>query len=388
MQLTALGERIVVDTSVLPDSRRRELAELWERCFDATDADGRSAHARPPADIVLATSDVASLHPAPRARSVDVTAWEGAPYRLSRAVTRVALGKATGRHLLFHAAAVALPNGSVLVLVGPSGAGKTTAATALGRSYGYVTDESVAIRSDASVAAYPKPLSVIGSSRYCRKMEISPSDAGLLQASEPLRLGRVVLLARDPQHTGPPDVEPVDLLDAVTTASVQTSGLVALEQPLQRLAESLVTLGPAVRLRYREISDCVNLVPELMDEQPIVERPRWTHHPVRPLDPTEEQRGGATQAGAFPAWKRAPYVDAIDSAGRVVVLHDHNITLLDGVGASTWLAASNFSTMEELVVAASFVHGPHPDPQSRVVEAVAQLEQAGLLLRLSLSPAR
>ncbi len=65
-----------------------------------------------------------------------------------------------GEALMLHASAVALDDGRVIGFVGPSGRGKTTASQALGRTYGYVTDETLAIRADGSVVAYPKPLSI------------------------------------------------------------------------------------------------------------------------------------------------------------------------------------------------------------------------------------
>ncbi|MGL1701453.1 hypothetical protein ACSTH3_00245, partial [Vibrio parahaemolyticus] len=48
----------------------------------------------------------------------------------------------------------------MLALVGPSGAGKTTAVRVLGGHFAYVSDETIGIARDLTVADYRKPLSI------------------------------------------------------------------------------------------------------------------------------------------------------------------------------------------------------------------------------------
>ena len=70
------------------------------------------------------------------------------PYVLSREITRLGLTRLRGRVTLLHAAALADADGRAVVLVAPSGGGKSTATSVLGQRLGYVTDESVVLRGD------------------------------------------------------------------------------------------------------------------------------------------------------------------------------------------------------------------------------------------------
>src|SRR5215207_3950639 len=85
---------------------------------------------------------------------------EALAQRITSEITTGAINALRGEALMLHASAVALDDGRVVGFVGPSGRGKTTAAEVLGRAYGYVTDETLAVRVDGSVVAYPKPLSI------------------------------------------------------------------------------------------------------------------------------------------------------------------------------------------------------------------------------------
>ena len=72
-----------------------------------------------------------------------------------------ALKATAGRRINLHAGGVADESRRVLAVVGPSGTGKTTATLALARRLGYVSDETVSIDPDGTVAPHPKPLSVV-----------------------------------------------------------------------------------------------------------------------------------------------------------------------------------------------------------------------------------
>lgn len=68
---------------------------------------------------------------------------------LSPAVTQGAMAARASQLLMLHAAALARPDTvATAVLAGPSGAGKTTVATALGRHFAYLTDETVGVLPD------------------------------------------------------------------------------------------------------------------------------------------------------------------------------------------------------------------------------------------------
>ena len=81
--------------------------------------------------------------------------WDRCCASLSIDVTLAALAQRAGELLLLHAAGLAAPDGGgVVVLVGPSGRGKTTAARVLGRHFRYVSDESIGIDTDGTVLPY------------------------------------------------------------------------------------------------------------------------------------------------------------------------------------------------------------------------------------------
>ena len=129
---------------------------------------------------------------------------------LSQQVTLAAIEAARGRAWMLHAAGIATPDGQVVVLVGPSGRGKTTASRALGAVYGYVSDETIAIDDDGRVWPYRKPLSVI-EDPAAPKTQLPPSALGLQPLPDAeLRVAAVVLLDRDPSHPEAPTVEVTD----------------------------------------------------------------------------------------------------------------------------------------------------------------------------------
>src|SRR5690606_11574012 len=122
----------------------------------------------------------------------------------------------TGELLMLHAAALAHPKtGATAVFVAPGNTGKTTLCRALGPSRSYVTDETVGVRRDGAVVAYPKPLSLRRPDGVGIKDEAAPGDVGLPRPRVQLWLAGIVLLRRDPDEVGVPVVEELPLLDAV-----------------------------------------------------------------------------------------------------------------------------------------------------------------------------
>src|SRR4029450_12926385 len=115
-----------------------------------------------------------------------------------------------GQTVMLHAAGLSAEDGSVLALVAASGRGKTTAAVTLARhGLGYVTDETVAIRANGQVVPYPKPLSfVAGGDSGGPKRQHSPDDLGMRGLPAELRLARLVVVDRVPQHAAEPGPEP------------------------------------------------------------------------------------------------------------------------------------------------------------------------------------
>ena len=181
---------------------------------------------------------------------------------LSSHLTLEAIGARFGELWMLHACAVADPvTGATAVLVAPSGTGKTTAAVALGRHFGYLTDETAAICADGTLVPYPKPLSVLVDGRG-PKGQHSPTELGLLAAPARPLLAAVALLDRT--GTGAPRVEAVRTVAALPALAEQTSALQLHERPLHMVAEHLHRTGGLRRITYREADDLVAVVAELI----------------------------------------------------------------------------------------------------------------------------
>lgn len=183
------------------------------------------------------------------------------------AVTTAALAAAAGDLLLLHAAAVAdLATGATVVLAGVSGSGKSTASRLLGQTFGYLTDETVALDAELGLHPYPKPLSLFPPGRRWGKEQHSPASLGLQRAPETLHLAGVLLLQRAEDGPASPELIPIPVVDAVVMLGEHTSYLSALDHPLHRLADLARTGTYAVR--YRSAEDLVPVVRDLMAMTP------------------------------------------------------------------------------------------------------------------------
>ena len=255
LPIDALGTIIRIDGSALTDEAWAATQEVW--------ADARAARpAATPAETVTA-------HGAIPVESMLAS--------LSINVTLAALRCRAGDVLLLHAAGLATPDGRVVVLVGPSGRGKTTVSRILGREFAYVSDESVAITADGVVLPYRKPLSVIENGGPI-KAQRSPHELGLLPLPDaPLRLAALVLLDRDDvSHV--PSIEQVDLAEGIVSLAEQASYLGRMPQPLQTIARHVDALGGVHRLRY---SDASTLAPSISKFASVEWTPREPGGPTR-----------------------------------------------------------------------------------------------------------
>lgn len=262
--LGALGVRVVVDTR---GNRAAELAEALRLAWAWCPSDTLTGE---PLHIEAMLDDdpriVAAAQEAGRLADTDARAVLG---WLSSAVTTAAITARAGQLVMLHGCAVADPGGgATVVLVGPSGAGKTTAATTLGRRWAYVTDETVALRADGSVLPYPKPLSVLRGPAHLGKDQLAPAELGLVRPGDGLRLASILLLERTdggPDHAA---VEPVPTVQALALLGEQSSFLAELDRPLQQLAALVGSTGGVARVRYREAASLVDVVAGLLGERP------------------------------------------------------------------------------------------------------------------------
>jgi hypothetical protein len=182
--------------------------------------------------------------------------------RLSSALTLKAIELQHGRMLLLHACALADPHtGNAVVLIAPSGTGKTTAAIALGKQLGYLTDETAAIGVDDVVFPYPKPLSVIVK-EAAPKHQISASALGLMHAPDRSRVTGMALLQRVDTEQAP-RTQVVPTLEALAAVAAQSSAIQLLPRPLHLLAELFGRIGGVRRITYHEIGDAAPLIRKL-----------------------------------------------------------------------------------------------------------------------------
>lgn len=225
----------------------REVRRAWERCLVAPDAE--PAEPELSLDLRLETDDDAAVR----------VVVDG----LTTQLTRDALALRVGELWLLHACAVADPGtGATIVLVAPSGTGKTTAARTLGQRWSYLTDETAAIDAEGRLTPYPKPLSLLVDGRR-PKDQLSPSELGLLPAVEDPRLAAIALLDRDPDVVGV-EVSEVPMVEGLALLAEQTSSLHLLPRPLHHVAGIVGRVGGLRRLRYAEAADLHDVVAELL----------------------------------------------------------------------------------------------------------------------------
>ena len=296
---------------------------------------------------------------------------------LSQQVTLAAIESARGRAWMLHAAGIATPEGQVVVLVGPSGRGKTTAARAVGAVYGYVSDETIAIDAEGRVWPYRKPLSVI-EDPAAPKTQRPPSALSLQPLPDAeLRVAAVVLLDRSPEHPEVPVVEVTDLGDALEGLVSQTSFLHDQPAALRFIAALATATGGIRTVKYREAASLPSVIPDLVGPSLPIELPPRPEH-IRPeTDP----------ADSGPRFSRVHVADevAVTDPDRVAILsiseqRQGHVTLLDGIAPAVWRAADG-ATLRQLHDAAVSAYGEpdNIDAGTAVLLAVGMLLDTGLL---------
>lgn len=295
-------------------------------------------------------------------------------YAISVLVTLEALRATAGTRLNIHAGGVADESGRALAVIGASGSGKTTAIRALAARLGYLSDETVSLDEELVVHPHPKPLSVIvDPSRPRDKASVSPDDAALLTPPERATLRRVVLLRRGQGGHG---LEPVSTAEAMVEIVPQTSSLTLLDDPLLALAGAIDRCGGAFGLHYDEIADHLDELIDLLSCEPQTPEPP-VHHPAAdsPATPTGEQ------------WSRSEWLDAVQYGDDLVVMVGEVAHLLGGIGTTVWLTLAEPATTEQVVAATIAEHGPHPQADTLVGDALASLVASGLVVAPTAAPA-
>jgi hypothetical protein len=342
--IDAFGARWALDASALDPLARSRLDRLWARCR----VPGVGSAAAGVEPFVVTDPD---------------------PYAVSRSITLASLRRRRGTAVLLHAAGLE-SQGRAVALVGASGAGKSTAALALGRELGYLSDETVAVEPDGSISPCPKPVSVVTDpSTPWDKHEESPDVLGLREVSGTAYLEAVVVLERDPVREVP-ELAALPLVDAVLAVVAQSSSLPLLDRPLHRLAELMSRSGGPYVLRYAEIADCEGLVRDLLEHRERPAREPWTTTPGRDMV-------AAPRTGAL---ARARWRDALHGEGGSVVLVGEDVVRLGPVGQVLWGAAAEPVGIDEAVDAVIGALGAHPDADVLVRTGIDDLVRAGVLL--------
>ena len=286
--------------------------------------------------------------------------------RLSVDVTLAALAARRGSMLMFHAAGVAAPDGRVVAFVGPSGRGKTTLTKTLAQTYGYVSDETIAVDDDLVVHPYRKPLSLVRAGQP--KDQVAGSTLGLRALPQaPLRLAALVVLDRVDGEVEP-RLERVPLVEVLADVVEQMSYLPELERPLQRLAELARSLGGLLRLTYAEASTVRPLLDALLKGAIADARARV----VLPALP---------ELGAPSGVSTARVKDAVDDGESVLVLADRTVRVLGGIGPEVWRGLVAGLPREQIrdAVVDRFGSPPQGSADALIDAAINDLVSSGLV---------
>ncbi|RFA15167.1 hypothetical protein B7R21_03800 [Subtercola boreus] len=373
VELVALGVVLTVRFTGCAGHEIDDFVLAWQRC-GARRCETRQAGSIVIDAVVWAAGNAGheAGEPAgtvpPAAERLAAGSFRELSHHLSGLITRSAIGARRGELLMLHAGAVSSrETGGVIAFIGPSGRGKTTASTALGRHFGYVTDETVAIADGLAVIAYPKPLSVKLPEPEPWKSQVAPGELGLIEPGEPpLRLVGLVMLDRRP--SGSAAVARVALAEAVEELVPQISFLAERRRALQHLGSVVDACGGLHSVTYSEAVDLPAVFAELFEQ--ASGRAALAEQPVGPHDARARYRSIVD--------------DALPDGSSLIVLQGGTVSVLAGIApVLVTEAAGTGRFFGELVEAVRAAHGEPPagDAVEAVANAIDELVGAGLLER-------
>lgn len=345
MLLSVLGRTIDVafDESISPaDAERIERA--WARCvIEATDAVNESPILVRVGvqDPVTITSDSAShsdrennvenreadrQETEPERIPIISSTLEQLEQDIASRLTLLGIEARRRDLLMWHAVGLSDEAGRVAILSAPSGTGKTTAARTLGRHFGYVSDETVAVTPSGTIEPYPKPLSVITQSGQ-PKTQLGPDELHLRTPSSGLRPTVLAILTRDADHAGAPTVQPVPTVEALFELVPQISYLSETPGAVQSVLHVIESCGGVLRVTYAESADLVPVLAELLsgaaDRDPVAVQS--VPLPIETRDVSERVEGDILHLAD-------EVVDAVEVDGDLVVLANGQLLRLAGLG--------------------------------------------------------
>jgi hypothetical protein len=372
--VTALGTQVNVEVAGgNAGSIADDLLRAWSRC-DARrvdDAQGRTVR-------VLVDDDPAVIEDAAAHGAIAGPDGSVVGDQVALAVTLQAMAANEGDLLMLRAAAVADPEtGRCVVLVGPAGSGRSTAARTLARHFGYVTDDTVAFTAALDLLPYSKPL--LATDDPAQGLQ-SPDDLGLRQAPGDLRPAAVLLLERHAEGFVPPVLTELPTAEAIAHLSGNASYLRSLDEPLHRLAALVGEVGGVHRVDYREADDLVAVTQQLLN-----------HPPSRDLEteaapePTVVELLGPDAADGGERVRRSDFVDFHVSDGVGCVMLGESVVALSFLATRILtLIGEGSATLDQLAEAllVEFGEPESGDARSLVQTHVDDLVEVGVLTRV------
>lgn len=365
-------------------AQRQATARAWSRCLGESTCPA-AQRTRPDTPGLQFTAAIhfhsKALAPGARVKHLGAESFERLAEAVTSEVTIAAILERAGELTMLHACGVADPaDGAVIALVAKSGTGKTTASSQLAKTFGYVTDETVAIRADGTIEPYPKPLSMKQQTPDAAKLQVGPDELGLQATPTNLYLKTIALLDRvsggDYQL---PVVKRVPLIEAVLALIPETSSQAAVFQPLQSLCRLIESVGGVFRVSYSEAADLrESLAPLFLRELGELSKvPSGLWSPALPEKPSDD-----ADESIPPGWlRRAPAVDAVEIEGDLLVLTDSELTRLSGIGPFIWMSTKCPISMRMLTRQLEAVHGLPEGYEAMLDAAVDALVGQGLIAR-------
>lgn len=266
---------------------------------------------------------------------LQAASFEALAESLASRLTVDAIRENAGELMMLHACGVASPDtGAVVALVAKSATGRTAAASVLARTYGYITDEIVAIQPDGSVVPYPKPLSLeqeTGADREtgAPERQVGPDQLGLRPAPPRPFLRSIVLLDRvdsaqpgDLEQGRPgPVLRQVPMADALVALIPDSPSQAEMDEPLQSLCRLIDFVGGVWQVTYSEAADLPQVLEPLFRKRRRT-KPGWAAAGFEAV--SESIRDG---------WlRRAAPKDAVTVDGDLLLMVDAGIVRISGIG--------------------------------------------------------
>lgn len=372
--LDVLGQRFVVRWGTAVTWQQRvAMRTAWARCASSDEPLLPPVPAEPTSErSFTAAVTCSSVKHDAGTFQLQAATFEELAENLTSRLTLAAILANAGELTMLHACGVAdQRTGAVVALVAKSGTGKTTAASVLARTYGYITDETVAIAWDGSVVPYPKPLSVKQGAGQ-PKRQVGPDEFGHQQAPAMPFIQSIVLLNRV-QTTSPaaPVLDRVPLADALLALIPDSSSQAEVVDPLQSLCRLIESVGGVWQVTYSEAADLPAALEPLFRLQP---RAGTEWEPA----PPEAAQPASVPAGSL---RRTPVRDAVRIGGDLLVMLDTEIVRLGGIGPAVWEACASPGGLGEITDHVASVHGQPGGYRESVAAAVDQLVEKSILAR-------